>query len=79
MDVAEEQEAVAIAALNLSIGLNVSSATGIVDMLESPPFVEGLDDCLRLAVANRREFRVARQSVQATQEGWRVPISLRAL
>lgn len=72
MDMAEEQEAVTVAALNLSIGLNVSSATGIVDTIESPPFGEGLDECLRLAVTNRREFRVARQAVQASQEGSRV-------
>lgn len=72
MDIAEEQEAVAVAALNLSIGLHVSSATGIVDTTASPPFGEALDECLRLAVANRREFRVAREAVQASQEGSRV-------
>lgn len=72
LDVAEEEEAVAVAALNLAIGLNVSAATGVVDTREIPPLTEELADCLRAAVSSRREFQVARQSVQAAQEGSRV-------
>lgn len=72
LDVAEEEQAIAVAALNLAIGLNVSAATGVMDTTETPPLTEELADCLRAAVGNRREFRVARQSVQAAQEGSRV-------
>ena len=69
LDKAEEAEAVAIAALNLAIGLNVSEATRVVDTTDVPPFPAGLVDCLRIAVDNRREFQVVRRAVQAAQEG----------
>jgi outer membrane protein TolC len=72
LDVTEEARAVAVAALNLAIGLNVSAATEVVDTGEIPPFTQGLADCLQVAVGSRREFRVARQSVQVAQEGSRV-------
>jgi outer membrane protein TolC len=71
LDVAEEAEAVAVAALNLAIGLNASSATGVVDTADIPPFNLGLADCLQAAVG-RREFQVARKSVQVAQVGTRV-------
>jgi outer membrane protein TolC len=72
LDVAEEAEAVAVAALNLAIGLNVSAPTDVVDTGDVPPFTLGLADCLQAAVAARRELQVARQSVQVAQEGSRV-------
>jgi outer membrane protein TolC len=72
LDQAEEGEAVAIAALNLAIGLNGSAATGVVDTTDIPPFALSLADCLRAAVDGRREFQVARQAVQLTQVGARV-------
>jgi outer membrane protein TolC len=72
LDVAEEGEAVAIAALNLAIGLNPSAATGVVDTADIPPFSLSLADCLRAAVDGRREFQVARQAVQVAQVGSRV-------
>jgi HAE1 family hydrophobic/amphiphilic exporter-1 len=72
LDVAEEAEAVAVAALNLAIGLNVSTATGVVDTVDVPSFTLSLADCLQAAVGNRREFQVARDSVQVAQEGTRV-------
>jgi outer membrane protein TolC len=71
LDVAEEAEAVAVAALNLAIGLNVSACTGVVDTADIPPFTRCLADCLRAAVS-RREFQVARRSVQVALEGSRV-------
>jgi len=37
-----------------------------------PPFTLSLADCLGQAVAGRREFQVARRSVQVAQEGRRV-------
>jgi outer membrane protein TolC len=72
LDVAEEAEAIAVAALNLAIGLNVSAATGVVDREDVPSFTLSLVDCLQTAVASRREFQVARQSVRVAQEGSRV-------
>jgi outer membrane protein len=71
-DVVEEGVAVAVAALNLAIGLNVSAATGVVDGEELPPFPLSLADSLQAAVSGRREIQVARQAVQAAQEGSRV-------
>lgn len=68
MDVTEEAETVAVAALNLAIGLNASSATGVEDTADIPPFTLGLADCLQAAVG-RREFQVARKSVQVAQVG----------
>jgi outer membrane protein TolC len=72
LDVAEEEEAVAVAALNLAIGLNISAPTSVVDTSDIPPFTLGLADCLQAAVGSRREFQVARQSIQVAQEGSRV-------
>jgi outer membrane protein TolC len=72
LDVAEEAEAVAVAGLNLAIGINVSAATGVVDTAGVPPFGPSLADCLQTAVGARREFQVARQSVQVAQVGSRV-------
>jgi outer membrane protein TolC len=72
LDVAEEAEGVAVAALNLAIGLNVSTPTGVVDAADVPPFTLGLAECLRTAVSGRREFQVARASVQVAHEGSRV-------
>jgi outer membrane protein len=72
LDVAEEAEAIAISALNLAIGLNVSAPTGVVDKEDIPQFTQSLAECLQTAVGGRREFRVARQSVQLAQEGSRV-------
>jgi outer membrane protein TolC len=72
LDITEEAEAVAVAALNLAIGLNVSAATGVVDTGDIPAFTQSLTDCLQAAVAARREFQVARESVQVAQEGSRV-------
>jgi outer membrane protein TolC len=72
LDVAEEAEAIAVAALNLAIGLNVSAPTNLADTAGVPPFTLGLADALQTAVSGRREFQVARQAVQAAQVGSRV-------
>jgi outer membrane protein TolC len=72
LDVAEEAEAVAVAALNLAIGFNPNAPTAVVDTADVPPFTLSLADCLGQAVGGRREFQVARRSVQAAQEGSRV-------
>jgi outer membrane protein len=72
LDVTEEAEAVALAALNLAIGLNPSAPSAVVDTADVPTFTLSLADCLGQAVAGRREFQVARRSVQVAQEGRRV-------
>jgi outer membrane protein TolC len=72
LDVAEGAEAVAVAALNLAIGINVNTSTGVVESSDVPPFTQSLAECLQTAVGLRREFQVARQSIQAADEGRRV-------
>jgi outer membrane protein TolC len=72
LDQAEAAVGVAVAALNLAIGINVSSPTEVVPASEIPPFALSLGDCLQEAVNRRREFQVARRSVQVAQEGGRV-------
>ena len=72
LDVAEEAEGIAVAALNLAIGLNASAPTGVVDTTDVPPFPLGLAECLQAAVGGRRELQVARQSVQVAEQGRRV-------
>ena len=72
LDAAEEAAPVAVAALNLAIGLNINSPTNVAETTDTPPFGLSLGQCLETAVARRREFRVARASVQAAQEGGRV-------
>jgi outer membrane protein TolC len=72
LDAAEGAEAVAVAALNLAIGLNVNAPTGVVETSEIPPLSQSLAECLQSAVALRREFQVARRSIQSADEGRRV-------
>jgi outer membrane protein len=69
LDVAEGAEVVAVAALNLAIGLNVNAPTCINEMADIPEFTQSLGDCLQTAVGQRREFQVARESIQAAEEG----------
>src|SRR5262249_51159958 len=71
LDVTDEALAVAVAALNLAIGLNVSAPTDVVDAADVPSFTQSLADCLQAAVAGRREFQVGREVVQVAQEGTR--------
>jgi outer membrane protein len=72
LDVAEGAEAVAVAALNLAIGLNVNAPTGIEESSDIPPFTQSLAACLQTAVGQRREFQVARESIDVADEGRRV-------
>src|SRR5439155_8379120 len=55
LDTAEEAEAVAVAALNLAIGLNVGATTDVAEVADVPPFERSLVECLETAVARRRE------------------------
>jgi outer membrane protein TolC len=72
LDAAEGGEAVAVAALNLAIGLNVNAPTDVVATSDMPTFTQSLAECLQTAVGMRREFQVARQSIQVADEGRRV-------
>jgi outer membrane protein TolC len=72
LDVAESAEIVAVAALNLAIGLNVAIPTEVQDRSDVPPFARTLAECLQTAIDRRREFQVARQSVHVADEGRRV-------
>src|SRR5262249_25554464 len=72
LDAAENAEPVAVAALNLAIGLNVNAATGVQETTETPPFARSLEECLQVAVSQRREFQVAQSSIALADEGPRV-------
>jgi outer membrane protein len=72
LDVAEEQTAVSVAALNLAIGLNVGETTGVAETSDVPQFTMSLADCLQAAVDGRREFQVVRRTIQVAVEGSRV-------
>jgi outer membrane protein TolC len=72
LDASEGAEAVAIAALNLAIGLNVNAATGVQESSDIPPFRRSLAECLQSATELRREFQVARRTIDVADEGRRV-------
>jgi outer membrane protein TolC len=72
LDAAEGAEAVAVAALNLAIGWNVNTPTDIVETSDIPPLAQSLTECLQTAVSLRREFQVARESIQVADEGRQV-------
>jgi outer membrane protein TolC len=72
LDAAEGAEAVAVAALNLAVGLNVNAPTNVLETSDTPPFSQSLAECLQTAVSSRREFQAARQSILAADEGERV-------
>ena len=72
LDASENAEAVAVAALNFAIGLNVNAATGVQEIAVVPAFTQSLADCLQNAVIQRREFRVAREAIEVADEGKRV-------
>jgi outer membrane protein TolC len=72
LDQTDAAVGVAIAALNLAIGFNVSCSTEVVAASDIPQFNLSLCECLQQAVDLRREFQVARTSVRVAQEGGRV-------
>jgi outer membrane protein TolC len=72
LDAAEGAEVVAVAALNLAIGLNVNAPTSAVETADIPPFTQSLAECLQTAVGMRREFQVASTAIQVADEGRQV-------
>jgi len=69
---AVETEFVALAALNLAIGLKCSEPIHVADPGGLPSFDLTLADCLRTAIQGRREFQVAKRAVEISQAGTRV-------
>jgi outer membrane protein len=63
---------IAVAALNLAMGVNVSSPTAVVEVGDTLPPPTSLGECLQAAANQRRELEVARTTVQIAQEGTRV-------
>ena len=70
-DVSEQETAVAIAALNLAIGLDICAPTVVADTGDIPTLTSSLCDYLGVAVGSRREFQIARRTVQVALEGER--------
>jgi outer membrane protein TolC len=72
LDIDESAVAISVAALNLAIGLDVSSPTKVLAIDQVPPMPGSLAECLQTAISQRRELAVAQRSVQAAQQGRRV-------
>jgi outer membrane protein TolC len=69
---ATEGEFIALAELNLAIGLKCGEPIRVVEPSDVPPFGRSLADCLQTAIQDRREFHVAQRTVQIAHEGTRV-------
>ncbi len=67
-----EAEFVALAELNLAIGLKCGQPVRVTEPAEIPPLTTSLAACLETAVRARREFGVIRRSVGIAAEGGRV-------
>jgi outer membrane protein len=63
---------IAVAGLNLAMGVNVTSPTSVVELSELPPPPSALSECLQAAATQRRELDVARAGMQVAHEGTRV-------
>jgi outer membrane protein TolC len=71
LDAAEAGTSVAVAGLNLAIGLNTAAPTQVFAPAELPEFGLSLADCLGQAIARRRELEVAQLLIQSAQFGER--------
>ena len=69
---ATEAEFVALAALNLAVGLKCNQPIQVVEPPEASPPGLSLVDCLETAVRERREFNVVRSTVEVAVQGSRV-------
>jgi outer membrane protein len=54
---------ISVAGLNRSIGLDINAPTKVVERREEPTVDLSLEDCLKLAVANRPEIVVVRKGI----------------
>ena len=62
----------ALAGLNLAIGLKCNEPIRVADPPEIPPLTTSLADCLQTAVRERREFYVIQRTVEIAVQGGRV-------
>ncbi len=69
---ATEAEFVALAGLNLAIGLKCNEPLRVVDPTEVPPLAPCLADCLQTAIRQRREFYVVQRTVEIAGQGGRI-------
>src|SRR5262249_39179886 len=69
---ATEAEFVALAGLNLAIGLRCNQPVRVVEPTEIPPLALSLADCLQMAVRQRREFYVVQRTVEVAVQGGRI-------
>ncbi|MBV8431124.1 MAG: TolC family protein [Solirubrobacterales bacterium] len=67
-----EGEFVALAGLNLAIGLKGNQPVRVLEPPGTPEFKLSLAECLQTAIGQRRELQVAQRSVQIAAEGTRV-------
>jgi outer membrane protein len=69
---ATEAEYVALAGLNLALGLKCNEPLRVTEPPEIPPLAITLADCLQTAVRERREFYVVQRTVEIAVQGGRV-------
>ncbi|MGO9918005.1 MAG: TolC family protein [Isosphaeraceae bacterium] len=69
---ATQAEFVALAALNLAIGLKCNQPVRVAEVTESPPLSASLCAFLETAIRERREFQVVQRTVEIAVEGTRV-------
>jgi outer membrane protein TolC len=69
---ATESEFIALAGLNLAIGLKCNQPLRVDEPPEIPPLARSLADCLDTAVHERREFSVVQSTVDIAVQGGRV-------
>ena len=69
---ATEAEFVALAGLNLAIGLKCNEPLRVVEPTDVSPLTTSLADCLQMAIRQRREFYVVQRTVEIATAGGRV-------
>jgi outer membrane protein TolC len=69
---ATEAEFIALAALNLAMGLKCNQPVRVLEPPEPPSIASSLADCLETAVRERREFNVVRHTIGMAVQGTRV-------
>ena len=65
-------EFVALAGLNLAIGLKCNQPVRVAESPQIPPLTISLAECLQTAIRERREFHVIRRTVEIALQGRRV-------
>src|SRR5262249_8539005 len=69
---ATEAEFVALAGLNLAIGLKCEEPLRVIEPAEVPPLAPSLADCLQTATRPRREFSLVQRTVELALQGGRI-------